>query len=151
MSHSYTIFPTHCVWGTKGRNNFLVPPLDTLVYKYIVKIVSKENVPLIEIGGTCDHVHLLLLMRRPIDLAGLVRIIKSRSSRFVREHSLGGADFAWQMGYGAFAVSASQIDTVKRYIQNQEQHHKSRSFENEYFGLLDRHGIGYNKRDVFGD
>jgi len=142
----------HCVWGTKARTPFLVSPLNALVYKYITEIINREKEQLIELNVMPDHVHLLFLFRRSkVDVARLVRVIKARSSKFIREHSLGREDFSWQRGYGSFAVSSSQIGAVRRYIQNQEKHHKAGSFEKEYFGLLDKHGIVYDKRDVFDE
>lgn len=97
------------------------------------------------IGGVADHVHLLVGLRATACLADVVRDVKSISSRWVHEET-GGREFAWQEGYGAFTVSASQRDTVREYIARQEEHHRMRTFQEEYVELLKRSGVEYDDR-----
>ncbi len=150
VSHSYSNLLCHCVWSTKDRQKFLSSPIfNNRIYKYIGGIIKNENGSLIEIGGMSDHIHLFFLIKPNVALASLMRVVKSKSSKFIRENQLACQTFAWQPGYGAFSVSVSQFDTVVRYIKNQKEHHKVCSFEEEYLKLLDKHGIVYAKQYVF--
>jgi putative transposase len=98
-------------------------------------------------GGMEDHAHLLIQLPATLALAKAVQLIKGSSSQWVGEH---GWEFSWQEGYGAFSVSKSNINAVVKYIANQETHHRRITFENEFIALLDKHGIEYDPRYVFG-
>ena len=98
------------------------------------------------IGGIEDHIHMLIELPPTIAVAEAVRTIKSNSSKWVNEL---GRSFAWQKGYGAFSVSASNIAAVERYIRNQEQHHRKMTFEDEFIGFLKKHGIEFDLKYVF--
>ncbi len=97
------------------------------------------------VGGTSDHVHLLVGLRATHRLADVLREIKHSSSQWVHEE-IGVKDFAWQEGYGAFTVSASSLDAVKRYIANQAEHHRRRTFQDEYVGFLKQSGVEFDER-----
>ncbi|HYY15329.1 MAG TPA: transposase, partial [Gammaproteobacteria bacterium] len=97
------------------------------------------------VGGTADHVHMLVGLRATHCLADVLREIKRPSSQWVHE-TLGVAEFAWQEGYGAFTVSASGIAAVKRYILRQEEHHRKKTFQEEYVAFLRRSGVEYDER-----
>ncbi len=97
------------------------------------------------IGGVADHVHLLVGLRATARLADVVRDVKAVSSRWVHEDA-GDREFSWQEGYGAFTVSASQRDMVREYIARQEEHHRKRTFQEEYVELLKRSGVEYDDR-----
>ena len=99
------------------------------------------------VGGMADHVHLLIGLRATHTLADVLREIKSVSSKWVHEE-VGVGSFAWQEGYGAFTVSASQLENVRRYIQQQEEHHRTRTFREEYLALLQRSGAEFDERYV---
>jgi REP element-mobilizing transposase RayT len=99
------------------------------------------------VGGVADHVHLLVGLRATRTLADVLREIKSVSSAWVHEE-VGVGSFAWQEGYGAFTVSASQLENVRDYIQQQEEHHRTRRFREEYLALLQRHGVQFDERYV---
>jgi REP element-mobilizing transposase RayT len=98
-------------------------------------------------GGMSDHVHLLIQLPPVLALAEAISVVKSNSSRWMNDH---GIEFNWQEGYGAFSVSASNLGTVKRYIANQEQHHRKKTYEQEFEGLLRKHGIPFDPKYVFG-
>jgi len=100
------------------------------------------------VGGVSDHVHLMVGLRATHCLSDVMRELKSVSSRWVHE-TPGLSRFAWQEGYGAFTVSQSQSVTVRRYIENQEEHHRTRTFREEYLELLQRHGVEFDIRYVF--
>jgi len=107
-------------------------------------IARGEGLSLITAGGTANHIHLLFALPPSYSLAVAVQKLKGSSSRWM------GQDFSWQEGYGAFSVSASQVPVVKEYIQNQEQHHRKRNFEEGFVALLRNCGIPYDERYVFG-
>jgi REP element-mobilizing transposase RayT len=99
----------------------------------------------LDIGGTADHVHLLIGLKPTHALADVLRTLKGDSSKWIHEE-LRQNDFAWQEGYGAFTVSKSDVDAVRRYVQDQEEHHRKRTFQEEYRALLERHGIDFDER-----
>ncbi len=147
MAHSYCNNLIHLVFSTKERKALI--PSDRLekLWAYCVGIGRNHNLPLLAVGGTENHVHILLALSAPVPLAKAVQTLKSNSSRWVRDH---GINFAWQEGYAAFSVSASQAPRVKEYIRNQAKHHRRRSFEEEFIGLLKKSGIPYDPKFVFG-
>ena len=101
------------------------------------------------IGGTADHMHLLLSLPSMMSFAKAVQLIKGGSSKWVHEAFPKHRRFAWQEGYGAFSVSASQVPKTVRYITNQKEHHRKKSFQEEFLELLNKHGIEYDSRYVF--
>jgi putative transposase len=109
-------------------------------------IIKNEKGALIAAGGTPDHVHLLAGSHPDKAVADIVRLIKANSSKWVHENFPPQSAFAWQAGYGAFSVSRSNLDEVRRYIENQDEHHRRVSFEEEFRQFLDRHGIAYDPR-----
>ena len=103
----------------------------------------------IEIGGVADHVHMLLSLPSTVSISKALQLIKGGSSKWVHDTFAKYRKFAWQDGYGAFSVSPSQLARTIAYINNQKEHHRKRSFEEEFIQLLDKHGIPYEKRYVF--
>jgi len=134
----------HCVFSTKDRANLIAEPERT--WQYITGIARAKHVPLIAIGGTKNHVHLLLALPPAMPLAKVIQDIKGNSSRWLGETS---RHFAWQPGYGAFSVSQSRRDAVVEYISHQEQHHAKWSFEQEFITLLRNSKIDFDSRYVF--
>ena len=135
----------HIVFSTKGREPMIPPSWRPQIHAYVGGIVRNlDAVPQI-IGGMGDHVHLLLGLRATHSLAEVVRSIKSVSSAWVHEEMRLHA-FAWQEGYGAFTVSASQRAAVHEYIARQEEHHRHRTFKEEYLELLQRSGVEFDER-----
>jgi REP element-mobilizing transposase RayT len=110
-------------------------------------IARNHNITLIEVGGTGNHVHVLMALPSDVPIAKAIQVLKANSSRWVREH---GVDFSWQEGYGAFSVSASNRAAVRSYIQNQEDHHRKWSFEDEFVLLLKKCGVPYDPKFVLG-
>jgi REP element-mobilizing transposase RayT len=144
MAHTYACNFIHCVFSTKERRS-LIPAVRTAeLYAYLGGIARGEGFSLIAAGGTANHVHLLFDLPATCCLANAVQKLKGSSSRWM------GDEFSWQEGYGAFSVSPSQIEVVKEYIQNQEEHHRKRDFEQEVIVLLRNCGIVYDERYVFG-
>jgi len=135
----------HLVFSTKDRVPIIAVAWRERLHAYIGGVVGNvQGVPE-AIGGVGDHVHLLIGLRATSRLADVVRDLKAVSSRWVHEE-IGESAFAWQEGYGAFTVSASQRETVREYIARQEEHHRKRTFQEEYLELLQRSGTEYDER-----
>ena len=120
------------------------------LYAYMGGIIRNEGGHLLEIGGMADHVHLLVQLTVIDKFSNLIRDMKAHSSGWVHRHFPNLKHFTWQEGYGSFSVSYSVLEKTKRYIQNQEQHHKTMTFEEEYIKYLKLHGVEYDERFVFG-
>jgi len=146
MSHTFTQLTYHAVFSTKGRHEFISEDLGARLYPYIGSTINNELGFTRQIGGTANHLHILFDLRQTAAVADCMRVIKSVSSGWIHDTFAKLSEFGWQEGYAAFSVSASAIPRVKAYIQNQEEHHRTRSFEDEFIALLDRHGIEYDPR-----
>jgi REP element-mobilizing transposase RayT len=144
MAHTYASNFVHCVFSTKERKPLISSDRLSGLYSYFGGIAQGEGFCLIAAGGTANHVHLLITLPPKLPLATAVQKLKGSSSRWM------GPGFSWQEGYGAFSVSPSQVPVVKRYIRNQETHHRKQPFEQEFIALLRRCGIDYDEHYVFG-
>jgi putative transposase len=144
MAHTYASNFIHCIFSTKGRKPILPAERMPDLCAYLGGIARSEGFTLIAAGGTANHVHLLFVLPATSCLATAVQKLKGSSSRWL------GQRFSWQEGYGAFSVSPSQVPAVKKYIGNQEIHHRKRSFEEEFTALLRNCGIRYDEHFVFG-
>ena len=149
MPQTYTCLHYHLVFSTKNREPHIHPDLRPRLWEYLGGTVrGLGGIPIL-VGGTADHVHLLVTLRQQPALADFVRDLKAGSSGWVHE-SVSFTVFGWQTGYGAFTVSHSGIDAVKAYIANQEEHHRAMTFQNEFRELLRRHGIAFDEQYVWG-
>ncbi|MGA3346270.1 MAG: IS200/IS605 family transposase [Terracidiphilus sp.] len=144
MAHTYASNFIHCVFSTKERRSLIPAARAAELYTYLGGIARGEGFSLITSGGTANHVHLMFALPASCSLAHAVQKLKGSSSRWM------GDGFSWQEGYGAFSVSASQIEVVKEYVEKQEEHHRKRDFEQEFITLLRNCGIEYDERYVFG-
>jgi putative transposase len=149
MGHSYAALYYHVVFGTKHRKPQIDRDLSARFSKYIGGIVRNEQSALLAAGGMPDHVHLLLAIHPTVCVADLVRLIKTNSSKWIHETWPTRRDFTWQSGYAAFTVSRSNLDEVRSYLANQEQHHHRLSFEEEFVRFLQRHDLPYDERYVW--
>jgi putative transposase len=146
MSHSYAQNHVHLVFSTKGRQKLIVKALQRRLWAYMAGICKSYQMLVFAIGGMDDHIHALFRLPPTITLARAVSLLKSNSSRWMSER---GTKFSWQKGYGAFSVSSSNISAVTKYIDNQEVHHRKRTFEQEFIALLNRHGVRYDPKAIF--
>ena len=145
MPSTYLSLHYHLIFSTKERRRFIAALWRGCLHAYLGGTVrTLDGVPE-AIGGTADHVHMLVGLRAMHCLADVLREIKRPSSQWVHE-TLGIAEFAWQEGYGAFTVSASDLAAVKQYILRQEEHHRKKTFQEEYVGFLQRSGVEYDER-----
>ncbi|MGH9491886.1 MAG: IS200/IS605 family transposase [Terriglobales bacterium] len=147
MSHAYSRNHLPIIFGTKGRRANIKPAVQEHLWAYIRGIARNYKMDLEAIGGTDNHVHLLLVLPPKLSLADAIRAIKANSSKWMNEN---GHPFSWQIGYAAFSVSESLREAVVEYIRNQPEHHKKRTFEQEFLALLKKHGIVADPGQVFG-
>lgn len=138
MSHTYAANFFHCVFSTKERKDSIADELKPKLYAYIRGIGKNLGIVPIAVGGTSNHVHLLLELKPNQTIAEIVQKIKANSSRWIGEH---GRPFEWQKGYAVLTVSPSLVKVARAYVQNQEQHHRKRSFEEEFISLLNKMGL----------
>ena len=149
MANTFSQIYIQTVFAVSGRLSLITQDFKEELNKYITGIVRKKNQKLISINGMEDHLHILIGLRPSMALAELVRDIKSDSSDWVNKKKLARGKFGWQEGYGAFSYGHSQLDTIIRYIQNQEKHHRRRSFKDEYLTLLRKFEIEFKEKYVF--
>jgi putative transposase len=147
MSSTHLSLHYHIVFGTKNHEPVIQPAWRGDLHAYLGGIVRTANGIAQSIGGVADHVHLLIGLRATHRLAEVLRELKAVSSGWVRDE-IGMRHFAWQEGYGAFTVSPSQRETVRRYIEQQPEHHRTRTFREEYLELLPRSGVEFDERYV---
>lgn len=147
MAHTFANLLFHVIFGTKNRVHSIADEWRADLHAYIGGIVKElRGIPII-VNGTTDHVHALLKLPSTMALADVLRVVKTNSSKWGHEqHS---AEFAWQSGYAAFTVSASNAEAVRAYIANQQEHHRVRPFTEEYLEFLQKHHIPYDPRYVF--
>ena len=147
MSHTCSANIVHCVFSTKGRAPMITTEHQEELWAYILGIARNQKIKILAIGGVADHLHLLIALPPKMNLSKVVCDLKANSSRWLNEK---GIRLALQEGYGAFSVSPSRISDVQRYIRNQAEHHKKRNFEDEFRDLLNRSGISFEEKYVFG-
>ncbi len=147
MAHTYSRNHVHVVFSTKDRGKIIEKELQPRLWAYLAGVCKNHEMIALTVGGTENHVHILLHLPPKLSLAKAVQLLKANSSKWMSEQ---GKDFSWQEGYGAFSVSASNLDQVIRYIQNQETHHRESGFDEEFRALLRKHGVEYDPRFVFG-
>ncbi|MCC5786544.1 MAG: IS200/IS605 family transposase [Phycisphaerales bacterium] len=146
MPGTYSQIMLHIVFSTKGREPQISRTIAERLYPYIGGIVRECGGCAYAIGGVEDHLHMLIRCRPAMAVSDLVRTIKSRSSKWLRDEFPELESFAWQEGYSAFSVSKSKEKAVTRYIRSQEEHHKRTDFRSELIRLLDAHGIEYEPK-----
>jgi putative transposase len=149
MPQSLCKICTHIVFSTKHHQPFIDKSIETELFKFLAGICKNLECLPINVGGYIDHVHILCLLSKKITVIKLLEEIKKSSSKWMKTKGDRYKNFYWQDGYGAFSVNNDDIHIVSKYILNQEQHHKSKSFKNEFRELLDRYGIEYDEKYVW--
>ena len=140
----------HTVFSTKNRKPFLENlAFREQMFRMLGHHVKETGCIVLTIGGHVDHVHLLTSLSRTLKICKFVEVIKSETSKWAKDAEGGDREFTWQTGYGVFSVSTSNLEDVKRYIKNQEQHHSKRSYQDEFRLLCEKHGIEIDERYVW--
>ena len=137
------------IFAVKGRNSFIHISWEEELYKYITGIITNKGQKLIAINGMPDHIHILIGIKPSCCLSDLVREIKKSSNEFINVKKFSKLKFEWQEGYGAFSYSHSALNNVIAYIQKQKEHHKRKSFREEYEDFLMKFEIEYKKEYLF--
>lgn len=146
MSQSFTNLIYHIVFSTKNRESLITDEIKPRLYEYIGGILRKKEGITLAIGGMNDHIHVLAKLHPDESLSNVLRDLKANSSGWMHKVFPEMKDFSWQRGYGAFTVSASQIEIVQQYIVNQEKHHAKFSFRDEFIKLLRVNQIEFDER-----
>ena len=149
MAGTFSQIYIQYVFAVKGRENLLQKPWRDSVFKYISGIIKGKNQKPIIVNGVADHVHVFAGIRPDLKPSELVRDIKNNSSNFINEQKFVRGRFSWQEGFGSFSYSHSQIDQVYQYILNQEEHHKKKSFREEYLDFLKKFDVEYDEKYLF--
>jgi REP element-mobilizing transposase RayT len=148
MSQSLAMNLLHLVYTTKNRTPWIPAEVHDRLFAYQAGIFKEWESPAIVIGGVEDHLHALFMLSKNQPLKKIVEEVKKGSSKWMKT-ATGNGDFCWQNGYAAFSVSQSSVPQVKRYIQNQETHHRKMTFQDELRALLQRHQVAFDERYVW--
>ncbi len=151
MADTYSQIYIHIVFAVKGRSNLISPKWKDELYKYITGIITNDGQKLIAINGMPDHIHILIGLKPTIALSDLVRDIKASSSKFINTQKWIAGKFEWQHGFGAFSYSHSQLSNVINHIKHQEEHHKTRTFRQEYLEFLKRYNVDFKEEFIFDE
>lgn len=140
----------HIVFSTKERRPYLQSrEVRDVMTGYLIGTLQNLKCPSLIVGVVQDHVHILCILHRTVSIADLIGELKSSSSKRIKEEGPALAEFHWQNGYGAFSVSRANVGQVRAYIANQEEHHRTRTFQDEFRLLLQRHGLTWDERYVW--
>jgi REP element-mobilizing transposase RayT len=141
--HSFSSSLHHCVFATKDREPLLIPRLRERLWPYLGGIARENGMKTLALGGVADHVHVLLSLPSTISVAKAMQLLKGNSSKWIHETFPELRSFAWQEGYGAFSIGVSGIAETCAYIRNQEEHHRTRTYQEEVIMFLQRHGLAF--------
>ena len=149
MPQSLAFLLIHIVFSTKNRAPVLDAAVRPALHAYLATVARNMDCECYRAGGVDDHVHLAIRLSRIVTVAKLVEELKTSSSKWLKTQSPALATFAWQRGYGAFSVRPSGLDALRHYIDTQEEHHRKRTFQEEYRTFLTQYGIEYDERYVW--
>jgi putative transposase len=150
MAHTHVNCLLHVVFSTKGRTALIAATWQPRLHAFLASIAADRKFPAVIVGGVEDHVHVLMSLPADRPICDCVRFLKGTSSKWINDQFFPDRSFAWQDGYGAFAISPSHADATVAYIRNQEEHHRQRTFQEEYRDFLQRQGIVGDERYMWG-
>jgi Transposase and inactivated derivatives len=149
MPQSLSKVILHIIFSTKNREPWLDRDVRPRMHAYLATICRDLGAELVRIGGVADHVHIVATLPRTMSQAEFIEQMKKASSKWVKALDAQYRGFFWQRGYGAFSVSPSQLDAVLQYVEAQPEHHRTRTFQDEYRELLRKHGVEFDERYVW--
>lgn len=149
MPQSLSNILLHLVFGTKNREPLILPELESELYAYIAAIHRNMACPLLKIGGTENHLHILCRLERIVTVSKLLEEVKKSSSKWIKGKDERLADFAWQAGYGVFSIGMSNVEALGNYIARQKTHHREVSFQDEYRALLKKYRVEWDENYVW--
>ena len=146
MSQSLSNILVHIIFSTKLSKPFVAQAIQNELYSYMASILKDCDCSPIIIGGIEDHVHVLCRLSKTRSMSSVIEDVKKKSSKWIKTRGIEYKNFYWQNGYGAFSIGESQVKTLKEYIQDQEEHHRKKSFKEEFREILNRYEVGYDER-----
>jgi putative transposase len=149
MPQSLSKVVLHIIFSTRDRHPWLDADVQPRMHAYLATLCRDAGAEAFLVGGVADHVHLVTTLPRTLSQADMLEGLKKKSSKWIKGLASGYRHFYWQRGYGAFSVSPSQIDALLVYVQNQQEHHRTRTFQEEYREFLRKHGVAYDERYVW--
>jgi putative transposase len=149
MPQSLSKVIVHIIFSTKDHEPFLDSDVRARMHAYLATICRDLGGELVRVGGVADHVHIVTTLPRTLSQAEMIEQIKKASSKWIKDVDARYRTFFWQRGYGAFSVSPTQLEAVLQYIEGQQEHHRTRTFQEEYRELLRKHGIDFDERYVW--
>ncbi|HUT34414.1 MAG TPA: IS200/IS605 family transposase [Planctomycetota bacterium] len=149
MAQSLSNILVHLIFSTKERQPLIGEGVADELYRYLATACATCGCPALRIGGTEDHVHILLSLSRTMAVSDLVEEVKKGASKWIKTKGPDYRLFTWQAGYGAFSIGQSQAEAVTRYIDGQREHHKKRAFQDEFRALLRRYQVEFDERYVW--
>mgnify|MGYP001595760660 FL=1 len=150
MANTYINILIHTVFSTKNHESWLSSSLRERLYPYMCGIARENGLKVLCIGGTDNHIHILLSLDSTTSIAKAIQLIKGGSSKWIHETFPELRPFSWQEGYGAFSIGISNVDETKKYIENQEKHHSKESFRDEYLKFLRKNNIDFDEKYLWG-
>lgn len=149
MANTYTQIHIQTIFAVQNRQSLIRNHWKGELYKYITGIIQSNEHKVLQINGMPDHIHILLGMRPTQSLSDLMKQVKQDSSKWINNKRFINGRFSWQSGYGAFSYSKLELPVVIKYIQNQEEHHKTVTFQEEYLSLLKVRNVEFDNRFIF--
>jgi len=149
MAQTLTRLLVHVIFSTKHRSDLIVPEIEPQLYPYMATIGRTNQSPVLAIGGTTNHVHLLVSQSKNIALSDLVMVIKKDSSKWIKTKGTAYRDFHWQDGYGGFTIGESQVENVRRYLARQKTHHRRVTFQDQFIEFLKKYNAPYDPRYIW--
>ena len=149
MANTYSQIYIHAIFATKGRHNLIQDEWESVLYAYIGGIINNLGCKTIIVNGYLNHVHTFFELKPSMRLSDIIRDVKNNSSKFLNEKGYSLGRFEWQEGFGSFSYSYSQIENVYNYILKQREHHKVKTFREEYLNFLKKFNVPYNEKYLF--
>jgi len=149
MANTYHQIYLQTVFAVKYRQAIIAKDWKNILHGVIGNLINENNCKTIIVNGVEDHVHCFLWLKPVVSISELMKTVKAKSSKYINDHKLTEERFEWQEGYGVCSYSQSQVDTVYKYIQNQEAHHKKQTFRDEYLGFLKKFKVLYDEQYIF--
>ena len=149
MAQSLSQILLHLIFSTKDRDPMIPDGLKGELCRYLASACEAHGSHAYRIGGMPDHIHVACTLPRTVTVSKLLEEIKKSSSKWIKERDPRCAGFAWQGGYGAFSLGQSQLDALIQYIEQQDEHHKKKSFKDEFIEFLHKYKVDYDERYVW--
>ena len=150
MANTYSSLHYHVLFSTKSREPWIAPTIEERIWRFIGGIARKHKMRALQVGGVEDHIHALVTAAPTMAPSQIAQVLKGESSKWIHAEFSTLRNFAWQDGYAAFTVSKSNIPKVIRYIQSQREHHRRKTFQEEYLEFLHENGIEFDERYLWG-